>query len=126
MKKNRTDPALEISRRMVSEQFRFMARLRGSSRAYCPKCERPVQLIGVADAENLFKSTKEQLWELASNGVLHRLYNVRAEVMFCSDSVYRYFDERTTQLLTSDSAAEILAASEHVTMETIDSKGRPK
>ena len=126
MKKNRTDPTLEISRRTLNEQFRFMARLRGSSRAYCPKCERPVQLICVADAEDLFKSTKEHLRQLADNGVLHRLHNVRAKVMFCSDSVYRYFDERTTQLLTGDAAAEILAASEHVTLEMIDSNREPK
>ena len=85
MKNHKTDPTLEVSRRTLNEEFRFMARLRGSSRAYCPKCERPVALIGVADAEDLFKSTKEQLWELASNGVLHRLYNVRAELMFCSE-----------------------------------------
>lgn len=125
MKNNRTDPTLAASRRTLSEQFRFMARLRGRSRAYCPKCERPVQLIGVADAEDLFKSTTEHLSELARNGVLHRLYNVRAEVMFCSDSVYRYLDERSTQLLTGDAAVDILAATKVNGMGTIDSNGKP-
>lgn len=82
--------------------------------------------MSVPDAENLFKSTVEQLWHLANSVVLHRLYNTRAEVMFCSDSVYRYLDERATQLLTGDAAVEILAATKTNGMGTIDSNGKSK
>jgi hypothetical protein len=92
-----------------SDKFRFIAKLRGNTRAYCPKCERPVQLISDSKAEDIFRSELPDLLSLATRGVLHRLHNSRGTLMFCGDSLFQCFSDRPTQLLTNPNAERILA-----------------
>ena len=81
-------------------EFRLTSKIRGRARAYCPKCERPVQLIHDAKAEEIFKSVLSELLDLASRGVLHRLHNSRGILMFCGNSLFQCFSDRPTQLLS--------------------------
>ena len=90
-----------------SGRFRLINRVRGRARAFCPKCERPVQLLSDAKAEEFFKSALSELLYLASRGVLHRLHNSRGILMFCGDSLFQCFNDRPTQLLTSPNAPNI-------------------
>lgn len=84
-----------------SEQFSLFAKVRGRTRAYCPKCERPVQLISDSRAEELFKSDLAELLSLATRGPLHRLHNSKGVMMFCGDSLFQCFGDRPTQLLSA-------------------------
>ena len=92
---------------MTTAQLRLLVKLRNRSRAYCPKCERPVQLIPDAKAEEIFKSALPELLSLASRGVLHRLHNSHGILMFCGDSLFQCFNDRPTQLLTGANTPKV-------------------
>jgi hypothetical protein len=90
-----------------SDMFRLIAKLRGKTRAYCPKCERPVQLISDSKAEEIFRSELPDLLSLATRGILHRLHNSRGVLMFCGDSLFQCFNDRPTQLLSYTNGQQI-------------------
>ncbi len=90
-----------------SERIRLFAKLRGKTRAYCPKCERPVQLISDSRAEDLFKSELPELLSLATRGLLHRLHNSKGVLMFCGDSLFQCFSDRPTQMLSASGAQRV-------------------
>ena len=75
-------------------------RLRRSAFAFCPVCEKPVELLGFADAAELFKTDLQDIEFLAGRGELHRVHNNRATVLICSDSLFTCFESRQTRLLT--------------------------
>jgi hypothetical protein len=97
-----------------SEMFRLIAKLRGKTRAYCPKCERPVQLISDSKAEEIFRSELPDLLSLETRGILHRLHNSRGVLMFCGDSLFQCFNDRPTQLLSDTDRQEVLAKASRV------------
>ncbi len=90
-----------------NDRSRFLPKLRGRNRAYCPICERPVQLISDARAEELFRSDLPELLAMATRGLLHRLHNSRGILMFCGDSLFQCFNDRPTQLLSGSNAQNI-------------------
>jgi hypothetical protein len=102
-----------------SEMFRLIAKLRGKTRAYCPKCERPVQLISDSKAEEIFRSELPDLLSLATRGILHRLHNSRGVLMFCGDSLFQCFNDRPTQLLSDADAQRILIESSRLDTDRI-------
>ena len=95
------------------DQIGLFARFRGRTRAYCPKCRRPVQLMSDSRAEDLFKSELPELLSLATRGLLHRLHNSKGLLMFCGDSLFQCFSDRPTQMLSGTSAQHIFDIAKH-------------
>lgn len=91
-----------------NDHVKLFAKVRGRTRAYCPRCERPVQLISDSRAEGLFKAELPELLSLATRGLLHRLHNSKGILMFCGDSLFQCFSDRPTQLLSGSNAQHIL------------------
>ena len=79
----------------LSSQFRRM----GS--AFCPKCEKPIQLLSFERSAELFKTDAQDIQFLGNRGDLHRVHNRMGELMVCSDSLFDCFDSRDTRLLDS-------------------------
>jgi len=87
---------LKFEIRSQSEQLRLIASLRGKKRAFCPKCDRPVELVAHKKAASLLKSDIRGLATMANVGTLHRLHNIRGRLLICSNSLYTFFDNRST------------------------------
>jgi hypothetical protein len=88
---------------MVTEISRISANFhRTRGRAFCLKCQKPVDLMAYANAAEFFKTDLEDIEQLAETGQLHRIHNRRGEMMICSDSLFTLFDNRQTRLLKSD------------------------
>ena len=82
-------------------------RLRRSGFAYCPVCEKPVELMSFMESAELFKTDTQDIEFLAKHGDLHRIHNRKGEVLICSDSLFQCFDSRETRLLDSHFEIEI-------------------
>ncbi len=87
--------SIELGR--ISANFH---RTRG--RAFCLKCQKPVDLMAYANAAEFFKTDLEDIEQLAETGQLHRIHNRRGETMICCDSLFTLFDNRPTRLLKLD------------------------
>ena len=72
-------------------------RRRGS--AYCPLCEKLVELLGFSEAADLFNTDTDDIELLTKAGEIHRIHNSRGKVLVCSDSLFRCFDSRQTRRL---------------------------
>lgn len=81
----------------ISGEFR-----RTRDRAFCLKCQKPVDLMGYSNAAEFFKTDLEDIQGLAETGQLHRIHNRRGEMMICSDSLFTLFDTRQTRPLKLD------------------------
>jgi hypothetical protein len=101
---NKSAGKVSNDRLATKEQIPLISQVRGRTRAYCPRCERPVQLITDSRAEDLFKCELPELLSLATRGILHRLHNSKGVLMFCGDSLFRCFSDRPTKLLTDQQA----------------------
>ncbi len=85
---------------MVTEISRISANFhRTRGRAFCLKCQKPVDLMAYANAAEFFKTDLEDIEQLAETGQLHRIHNRRGETMICSDSLFTLFDNRQTRIL---------------------------
>lgn len=73
--------------------------LRQTGFAYCPICEKLVELVGFAAAADIFNTDQDDIESLAKSGELHRVHNRRGRVLICSDSLFRCFDARQTRRL---------------------------
>lgn len=76
--------------------------LRRSGFAFCPVCEKLVELLSFAASAELFRTDIKDIESLAKSGELHRIHNPKAEVLICTDSLFRCFDARQTRLLDSN------------------------
>ena len=76
-------------------------------RAFCLRCQKPVDLMTYSGAAEFFKTDLEDIQELAETGHLHRVHNRRGEMMICSDSLFTLFDSRQTRLLKLDSSSSL-------------------
>lgn len=74
-------------------------RLRRSGHAYCPVCEKLVELIGFEDAAELFRTDRDDIEILAGRHVLHRIHNRNGLLMICSISLFDSFEVRETKKL---------------------------
>jgi hypothetical protein len=90
-------PAKENDENRISAEFR-----RTRDRAFCLKCQKPVDLMAYSSAADFFKTDLEDIQGLAETGQLHRIHNRRGEMMICSDSLFTLFDNRQTRPLKSD------------------------
>ena len=75
---------------------------RTRDRAFCLKCQKPVDLMTHSNAAEFFKTDLEDIKEPAETGQLHRIHNRRGEPMVCSDSLFTLFDNRQTRHLNPD------------------------
>jgi len=73
--------------------------LRRRGAAYCPLCEKLVELLGFSEAADLFNTDTDDIDSLARGGEIHRIHNSRGKVLICSDSLFRCFNSRQTRLL---------------------------
>ena len=73
--------------------------LRRRSAAYCPLCEKLVELLGFSEAADLFNTDTDDIELLANAGEIHRIHNSRGKVLICSDSLFRCFNGRQTRRL---------------------------
>jgi hypothetical protein len=69
------------------------------TRAFCYLCRRTVRLVEFERAAGYLETTFAELLPLADRNELHRLHNADAVMMICSDSLERYFENRTTRSL---------------------------
>jgi hypothetical protein len=72
---------------------------RHSGHAYCPVCEKPVDLLSIGEAARLFRTDRHDIAFLAENRRLHRVHNKAGAVMICSLSLFDCFESRETRLL---------------------------
>jgi hypothetical protein len=57
---------------------------RHSGHAYCPVCEKPVDLLSFGEAARLFRTDRHDIAFLAENRRLHRVHNKAGAVMICT------------------------------------------
>lgn len=69
--------------------------------AYCPICEKAVELVTFESAAELFRTDVQDITLLAKQGNLHRLHDRKGEILICNDSLFKCFDSRQTRLLDS-------------------------
>ncbi len=81
--------------------------LRLSGYAFCPVCERHIELISFEDSAKIFKTDLQDIEFLAKRGDLHRIYNRNARLMVCSVSLFECFERRQTRLLDSGYFAKL-------------------
>jgi len=79
----------------------FPGQFRRTASAFCPACEKPVQLLSFSRAADMFNTDSQDINFLAKRGDLHRIHNRRGELMICSISLFDCFDTRETRLLDS-------------------------
>lgn len=75
--------------------------LRHSGYAYCPVCEKPVDLLGFDDAARLFNTDRQDIEALAASYRLHRVHNKTGRLMICSLSLFECFESRETRPLSA-------------------------
>ncbi len=83
--------------------------LRRSGHAYCPICEKQVELISTKRAADLFHTDLQDIAFLAKKGDVHQVHNRKGKVMVCSPSLFECFDNRRTRVLDSSILEEIAA-----------------
>lgn len=92
----------ELQQRDTDPMFSAKLCLRRSGHAYCPVCEKLVELIAFDAAAGLFHTDLLDVVLLAERRVLHRIHNRRGELMICSISLFDCFESRETQRLDQD------------------------
>ncbi|MGD9563143.1 MAG: hypothetical protein AB7F88_13140 [Pyrinomonadaceae bacterium] len=83
--------------------------LRRSNHAFCPVCEKPVELMSFQDAASLFHTDVQDIRFLADQSKIHRVHNKKGKVMTCSVSLFECFENRRTRLLDSGIIKELAA-----------------
>jgi len=73
--------------------------VRHAGHAFCPVCEKPVDLLSYDAAANLFKTDWQDIAFLAESCRLHRVHNKRGKVMICTLSLFDYFESSETRPL---------------------------
>jgi hypothetical protein len=102
MKQTAEGPSDRVGKRRLS--------LRRSSHAFCPVCEKQVELISFADAATLFHTDLQDIQFLTNKGDVHQVHNRTGKVMACSPALFDCFENRKTRLLDSGILKEIAAA----------------
>jgi hypothetical protein len=82
-------------------------RLRRSTFAPCPICDKTVELLSFDAAAEVFNTDVQDIEFLAGNGSVHRVHNRKGKVMICSISLFDCFDKRRTRLLDSHFAGDM-------------------
>ena len=72
---------------------------RTQSFTFCPRCEKPVDLMFFDEAAAFYKTRIETVAAIAERGRLHRLHNNRGEVLICGNSLFNEFTQRETEKL---------------------------
>ncbi len=72
---------------------------RSRSRAFCPRCEKPVDLMNFEEAAAFCKTDVCDIEALAESGELHRVHNSKGNVLICCESLFKDFDNRQTKKL---------------------------
>ena len=72
---------------------------RTRNRAFCPRCDKPVDLVRFDEAAAFYKTQISDITALSETGDLHRIHNSKGEVLICSDSLFAEFDRRETRKL---------------------------
>lgn len=88
-------------------------RLRRSSFAFCPSCDKAVDLLTFDAAAEAFNTDVQDIGYLARHGSLHRVHNRAGKVMICSMSLFDCFEMRRTRLLDSHFIEDCLLSSGH-------------
>ncbi len=83
--------------------------LRRSTHAFCPRCDKQVELISFEKAADLFHTDLQDIQFLTKNGAVHQLHNRKGRLMACSVSLFECFDARKTRLLDSGIFKEMAA-----------------
>lgn len=98
-KRRLTGRLIDMTAGRFTNKQRIKLRLAGL--AFCPRCEKAVELLTFDEAARSFNTDLQDILLLAENGDLHRLYNRRAKVMICGKSLVDFFESRRTRLLDS-------------------------
>lgn len=69
--------------------------------AFCPRCEKVVELLSFGQAARSYRTDVQDITWLAENGDLHRLHDRHANLMICGLSLFSVFENRRTRLLVS-------------------------
>jgi hypothetical protein len=72
---------------------------RTENRAFCPTCQKPVDLMSIEKTAEFYKTNVEEIKSLTHNTVLHPIHNNRGNLMICAESLFAFFERRETQLL---------------------------
>jgi hypothetical protein len=72
---------------------------RSRRRAFCPRCEKPVDLMSFEDAAAFYKTNVGSIEALTEAGDLHRVHNSKGKILICCESLFQNFDNRQTQKL---------------------------
>lgn len=83
-------------------------RLRFSGLAFCPRCNKAVELLSFNEAAKSFNTDIQDIELQAKHGYLHRLHNWRAKVMICGLSLSEFIERRQPRLLNSHFIYELL------------------
>lgn len=68
-------------------------------RAFCPSCQKPVDLMSIEQTAEFYKTNIENIHSLTYDIVLHPIHNNRGELMICTNSLFTFFEQRQTQML---------------------------
>ena len=93
------EEALET--RYLDSSDTIAVHFRRTTSAYCPKCEKPVDLLSHERSADLFKTDIQDIEFLAKQNLIHRVHNRKGTVLICSNSLFDCFDSRSTRLLDS-------------------------
>jgi len=96
-----------LETRYLDNSDTIAAHFRRTASAYCPKCEKPVELLSYERSAELFKTDKQDIEFLAKQTLIHRVHNRKGTVLICSNSLFDCFDGRSTRLLDSHFEIEI-------------------
>ena len=83
--------------------------LRRSGHAFCPVCDKQVELISFESAAKLFHTDIQDIQFLTKNGEVHQVYNRKGRVIASAPSLFECFDNRKTRLLDSGIFKELAA-----------------
>lgn len=72
---------------------------RSRSRAFCPRCEKPVDLMTFDEAADFCKVKIDDIETQAEKGDLHRIHNSKGKVLICTESLFKNLDARETKKL---------------------------
>lgn len=99
-----------INETAISEQSIRTKSLRMAKHAFCPKCEKLVELTSFPEATDLLKADAREMEWVCGAGALHRLHNKKGIVMICGDSLFRLFDNRQTRRLDPNFEMRLFSA----------------
>lgn len=93
MMRQNAEENLEPGSQIDAEYFRT------GDRAFCLRCQKPVDLMTYSKSAEFFKTDLEDIRKHAESGDLHRIHNRRGEMMICCNSLFTFFDSRETRPL---------------------------